>query len=168
MDVDQDSLCHAQVAAETQVNMQKRGSYASSEIVDLYFNTFKKFLTTASVFPYADNSVSLTKELIAENQNFDWLLKCPEHAGSLQLTLIDAMSISFLSRVCALVHKNLRDTLKRKKLVSRLKAKRVCAEEPSDPDNPDREDLSADELTSLEIMLSEISLPGEKGMFSTR
>jgi len=164
LEVDQDSICYAQVAAETHANMQKPGSYASSKIIDLYFNSFKKFLTSASYFIFAHNSVSLTEELISENKNFDWLLKCTEHSGSLKLSLVKAISISFLSRICALVNKNLRDTLKHKKLISKLKAKRVCAVESSDPDDPDWEDISADEI--LEIMLTESCLPGGKGKFA--
>ncbi|KAE8740436.1 hypothetical protein FOCC_FOCC014030 [Frankliniella occidentalis] len=148
----EESVNYAEALKCTSENLKNpQNNFSSPELLHNFIICQKKFLTDCSSFLYLNNCSDLTKELISTTfEDFDWL--CSEHQGSLKLKLVSCIAECFLNQLCRSINKYLRDSIKRKNLLSKLKAKKVAVvlknNQVSDSD-PDWVDMSEEEAASL-------------------
>lgn len=148
----EESVNYAEALKCTSENLKNpQNNFSSPELLHNFIICQKKFLTDCSSFLYLNNCSDLTKELISITfEDFDWL--CSEHQGSLKLKLVSCIAECFLNQLCRSINKYLRDSIKRKNLLSKLKAKKVAVvlknNQVSDSD-PDWVDMSEEEAASL-------------------
>lgn len=159
-----DSFDYAELVKTTRHNQAKAaGIGASPTFVTVYIKCLTGFLTVCSDNMFKENALEWAVSLFQTWDKFDWL--CPIHMETVKPILLKSMAECFLKFTCKMVNKHLKDSLKKKHLLSKLRAKKAVTKAPvtsNGQDDCDWIDISDEEASALERYLS-VNDPDDPG-----